>query len=78
MKHRSGLVALVLVCCACSEKARVERRNRELAEAARDARRPAPNDMRWIPGGEFRMGSEHPNEGPVKSPFPRSGWIHTS
>jgi formylglycine-generating enzyme len=65
MRCFCGLFVAALLCCGCSEKARVERRNRQLAQAVANARRPKPPDMRWIPGGEFRMGSETPTESPV-------------
>ncbi len=77
MLHRRVLVALALLCCACSEKTRVERQNRQMADAARDAWRPKPGDMRWIPGGEFRMGSENPNEGPVHKVTVSAFWMDT-
>ena len=77
MRIRYGLVALVLLCPACSEKDRVERRNRELGQAAArvNSQLAKPPDMRWIPGGEFRMGSDNPAEGPVHSVTLSGFWM---
>jgi sulfatase modifying factor 1 len=77
MNPRFGLVALVLLCSACSEKAHVDRLNRELAQAVADEHRAKPPEMRWIPGGEFRMGSENPKEGPVHTVTVSGLWMDT-
>jgi formylglycine-generating enzyme len=63
--------------CACSERARIETRNRELSGAVADARRSQPPGMRWIPGGSFQMGSKSENEGPVHEALVSAFWMDT-
>jgi formylglycine-generating enzyme len=77
MRLLSGLVALALLSCACTTKATVERRNRQLTKTAIDSNRPKPSDMRWIPGGEFRMGSENATESPVHEVTVSAFWMDT-
>lgn len=57
--------SIFMIGCSTSPRARVERRNQELAKVAADDKRPKPTSMKWIPGGEFQMGSQSDNEGPV-------------
>ena len=78
MKRRFPCVLLLLSClCACSEKAGVAKRNAELATAAADEHRAKPQSMRWIPGGEFQMGSKSGNEGPIHQALVSAFWIDT-
>ena len=69
------LLCFLLCLAGCSEKARVERRNRQLTAIAQNAKATHPANMRWIPGGAFRMGSQNEHEGPVHPVTVSAFWI---
>lgn len=79
MPRQFGIVlAVAIAASACSEKARVESRNKSLAATAGAASASSkPAAMQFIPGGEFRMGSEAAREGPVHPAMVSAFWIDT-
>ena len=70
-------LCILLCLSACTEKSRLERHNQELATAATDERLPKPSSMRWIPGGNFQMGSKNDNEGPIHPALVLAFWMDT-